>query len=115
MQILRVLALALLILSFVAPVAGQTSPQPNKIPDASQPQLDGLIATPEFRKRVLPLTPGVRNRVRDINPQLSFDPAPLANDVDCYTLRSYRVTRDDPQSDVVRPAGYSECQPAARF
>jgi hypothetical protein len=33
----------------------------------------------------------------------------------CYSMRSYRVKRDDPQTDVTRPAGYSTCQPATRF
>jgi hypothetical protein len=31
------------------------------------------------------------------------------NDVTCYSMRTYRVTRDDPDSDSTRPAGYSTC------
>ena len=113
MFIPRLLVFSLLISVCIAPVAAQSSSDRGTV--ASQAQLDGLIAPPEFRAHVLPLAPSVRARIRDIEPQLSFDPAPLQNDTDCYTMRSYRVTRDNPQSDAVRPAGYSECQPAARF
>jgi hypothetical protein len=42
---------------------------------------------------------------------LTFDP----NDAVCYTIRAYRVARENPESDVVRPAGYSTCQRASRF
>ena len=44
----------------------------------------------------------------------AFDPTLGLGDV-CYSIRGYRVTRDDPESDSTRPAGYSTCQPAARF
>jgi hypothetical protein len=44
----------------------------------------------------------------------AFDPTLGQGDV-CYSIRGYRVTRDDPESDSTRPAGYSTCQPAARF
>jgi len=33
----------------------------------------------------------------------------------CYSIRNYRMKRDDPQTDVTRPDGYSTCQPATRF
>ena len=39
----------------------------------------------------------------------------LAQSDVCYSIRGYRVTRDDPASDSTRPAGYSTCQPATRF
>jgi hypothetical protein len=35
--------------------------------------------------------------------------------VTCLSIRSYRVTRDDPESDTTRLVGYSTCQPAAKF
>jgi hypothetical protein len=35
--------------------------------------------------------------------------------VTCYSIRSYRVTRDDPKLDSTRPSGYSTCQPSDRF
>jgi len=33
----------------------------------------------------------------------------------CYTLRTYRVARETPDSDTTRPAGYSTCQRSTRF
>ncbi|MGH9510984.1 MAG: hypothetical protein ACRD2U_02490 [Terriglobales bacterium] len=37
-----------------------------------------------------------------------------ATDV-CYTLRTYRMVREDQDSDVTRPDGYSTCQSASQF
>ena len=37
------------------------------------------------------------------------------SDTFCLSIRSYRVVRDDPQSDTTRPAGYSTCQPASQY
>jgi hypothetical protein len=35
--------------------------------------------------------------------------------VTCYTVQSYRVKRQSPDSDVVEPAGYSTCQRASKY
>jgi hypothetical protein len=115
MYIPRLLLLALLIAVCVAPVAAQSLLEPDRILAASQLRVDGLTAPPEFRVHVLVLAPNVRARIRDIQPQLSLDSTLAQNDTDCLTIRTYRVTRDDPKSDTTRLAGYSECQPAARF
>ena len=37
------------------------------------------------------------------------------NEKTCLTLRTYRVARVSPDSDTTEFAGYSTCQPAARF
>jgi len=37
------------------------------------------------------------------------------NEATCLTLRTYRVARVSPDSDTIRPAGYSTCQPTSRF
>jgi hypothetical protein len=37
------------------------------------------------------------------------------SDTVCYSIRSYVVARDDPQSDTTRPAGYSTCQLSTRY
>jgi hypothetical protein len=37
------------------------------------------------------------------------------NEPICYTLRTYRVARESPNSDSTKPAGYSTCQRASRF
>ena len=117
MYIPRLLVLPVLISVCVAPVAAQSSPDKSNVPQflpalpqneqagirADQFQLfshpDGInlshiILPPEVRAHVLTLG---------------------QSDVTCYSIRTYRVTRDDPESDSTRPAGYSTCQPAARF
>ena len=33
----------------------------------------------------------------------------------CYTMRSYLMEREDPQSDVTRVAGYTTCQPSSSY
>ena len=127
MHIPRLLHLALLISVCVAPIAAQSSAE--KTAAVSHPQLDGLVAPRAFRAHALPLaplSPNVETGIRDIQPPLRilpFDPRRAKNDNGndsdngkiCYSMRSYRVTRDDPASDSTRLAGYSECQPAARF
>jgi hypothetical protein len=118
MHILRLPFLALLISVCVASIAAQSSP--DKTPAFSHSQRDELVA-PEFRARsVQPVqpTPNWRIRIRDTDPQqrvLPSDSTLTQNDTVCYSIRSYRVTRDDRESDATRLAGYSECQPAARF
>ncbi|MFZ0954953.1 MAG: hypothetical protein WAN60_01320 [Candidatus Sulfotelmatobacter sp.] len=48
-------------------------------------------------------------------PPPSYRRALDQNDATCYSIRSYRVTRDDPESDSTRLVAYSTCQPAARY
>jgi hypothetical protein len=43
-----------------------------------------------------------------------FDPARDAH-LTCYTMQSYLVKRQSPDSDVVAPAGHSTCQRASRY
>jgi hypothetical protein len=119
MRIPRLPFLALLLSVCVAPIAAQSSP--DKTPAFSHSRRDELVAAPEFRARsVQPVqpTPNWRIRVRDTDPQqrvLPSDSTLTQNDTVCYSIRSYRVTRDDRESDATRLAGYSECQPAARY
>jgi len=42
------------------------------------------------------------------------DPA-RDGDVTCYTVQSYRVKRQSPDSDAVEPVGYSTCQRASKY
>jgi hypothetical protein len=123
MHIPRLLLLALLISVCAAPLAAQSSP--DKVPVSSRPLLDGLMTPPEFRVNVPVLEfhgQGADQRPETIPklqaPKLEFhaqDPTPAGDDAVCLFIRSYRVIRDDPKSDSTRLAGYSECQPAARF
>jgi hypothetical protein len=123
MHIPRLLPFALLISACVVPLAAQSSPSKN--PVSSRPLLDGLITPPEFRTNAptlefhgllvgqspeaipKPYAPKLESREQD--------PTPTNDDMVCLYIRSYRVIRDDPKSDSTRFAGYSECQPTARF
>ena len=113
MNVPRLLLLTLLISPSAVPLGAQSLPDKSLV--SSQPQLDGLVAPPDFRSHVLSLPPNVRAGIRDIHPQLSFDTTFAKNDEDCLAMRTYRVARDNPRSDATRLAGYSECQPTARF
>jgi len=119
MHIPRLPFVALLMSVCVAPIAAQSSP--DKTPAFSHSRRDELVAAPEFRARsVQPVqvAPNSRTRIRDTDPQQRVVPSDSTltqNDAVCYSIRSYRVTRDDRESDSTRLAGYSECQPAARF
>jgi hypothetical protein len=64
-------------------------------PNATQPKGHDFTAIP---------VPELSNTVLRLEP----------NDVTCYSMRTYRVTRDDPDSDATRPAGYSTCLPGTR-
>lgn len=123
----RPLILSLLIVLCAATVAAQ-SPS-NKIPDSSQP-LPVLAPNPEAAPNVfqpqrlfdmsgLNLLPADRTSERKDDFRLeSRRQRPITlelNDTICYTVRTYRVARENPDSDAVRPAGYSTCQRASRF
>jgi len=41
--------------------------------------------------------------------------AQAQGDVACFSIRSYRVVRDDPHSDSTHRDGYTTCVPAERF
>lgn len=123
MHIPRLLLLSLLVPVFVAHFSAQSLPNKNLV--SSRPLRDGLITPPEFRMNVPTLK--FQGQPSDERPeaipkpqapQLEFYPQTSAleqGDAVCLSLRTYRVVRDDPKSDSTRPAGYSECQPAARY
>jgi len=116
MYIPRLLVLALLILVCVAPIAAQSSP--DKSPVSSRPLLDRFTPPPEFRgQQVANQHPEAILKLHAPTPtEFRAQLSTLAqSDEVCYSIRSYRVTRDDPGSDSTRLAGYSECQPATRF
>jgi len=57
-----------------------------------------------------PVSPDKKSHILSIGPDYASQTENL-----CYTLRSYKVARDDPRSDSTHAAGYTTCQPAARF
>src|SRR5258708_22554532 len=133
MHIPRLLVLPLLISVCAAPVAAQSSSDrnPSTQPQSAQASIrvDRLqLPFPRDRNDLSHTMPGANGAGEHSStiipplqfhrlPRLEFDalePTLGQGDV-CYSIRGYRVTRDDPESDLTRPAGYSTCQPAARF
>lgn len=102
MSIFRLLPLSLVIVS--ATLAAQPTPQKSSdelqstnsgtlnIHGAAQWEQSGLVHMSAF----------------DVDGQLQSDTL-------CYSMRSYKVARDNPDSDSTHAVGYSTCQPAARF
>jgi len=102
----RLLALALAI-SGCAAAAAQSSPSTNSAPQPMQALSLHYAEAETLRAGELEFAfpSGSRTHVANRG----------QNDRTCYSIRSYRVTRDHPESDSTRPAGYSTCQPASRF
>jgi hypothetical protein len=137
MYISRLLVLCLLVAQCVAPMAAQSSAEPNSafsppgttqrvvvLPQSAQgiPRYSSLQAASPVEGLKLPDTmPATTGLEREsgVIPRLEFRvpraPIVVQNDEACYTIRSYRVTRDDPRSDSTRLVGYSTCQRAVRF
>ncbi len=117
MYIPRLLVLTVLISVCVAPVAAQSSPDKSPVhqflPTLPQDAQAGIRAD----QLQLSCHPDGINQLHDIFPlEVRAHVLPLEQrEAACYSIRTYRVTRDDPESDSTRPAGYSTCQPAARF
>jgi hypothetical protein len=72
---------------------------PVSMPDRARPGEDESNLAPRLQVQVHRMLP---------------EPALSENESTCYFLRSYRVTRDDPDSDSTSPAGYSTCLPGTR-
>jgi hypothetical protein len=123
MSIPRLLILSVMMLAWVAPLGAQS---PEK--GATPPPANGLNLP-----RTTPVAPAtsedtstVRSASRMVDSKLLASKLlesrllqrALALEQDnatCYSIRLYRVKRDDPESDTTRAASYSTCQPSARF
>jgi hypothetical protein len=99
------LALALVLLGCAA-AAAQSSPGASS---ASQP-LPALFVPQAKADFDFAFPSGSRPHAADPG-----QASPNQSDRTCYSIRSYRVTRNHPDSDSTRPAAYSTCQPASRF
>src|SRR5271169_4490740 len=106
MCVRRLLVLSLLILLCVATVAAQ-SPSDQRSDSSSTAATQTAQASTETKNDSLVVRP-LDSRTQHI---LTLE----QNEATCYTLRTYRVTRDDPKSDTTKPAGYSTCRRATRF
>jgi hypothetical protein len=132
MRVPHLLAISLMALVCVAPVLAQ-SPQDN-IPGSffSEPpgvlpqdaladlRLDQIQRPVEIDRLYFP--PAKPEAARGSEHDWTFKPWSKShkrvltqNDATCYSIRGYRVKRDNLESDSTRPAGYSTCQPATRF
>jgi hypothetical protein len=128
----RLLAISLLILVCIAPVLAQ-SPQDNVPGSFFSEPLGALPPDAQANLRLDPIQRPIEiNRLQ--SPYAKPDAAPVdehdwtfkpwpqpharvlnQDDATCYSIRSYRVKRDDPESDSTRLVGYSTCQPSNRF
>jgi hypothetical protein len=115
MSIPRLLLLSALVLGCASSLVAQTSLYKYPTASSAQLQLDGLVTPPEFRAHVVPLPPGVLEKMGDIRISRRSEVPLAANDNDCLVMRTYQVKRDRPNSDATRAVGYTECQPAARY
>ena len=114
MSVPRVLLLALLITTSGVPVAAQSlsekSPVLQLLPTRPQDTHSG-IRVDQFQ--LSPHPDGVK--AWHIIPEPELRRPILTNDTTCYSLRTYRVTHDDPESDSTKLAAYSTCQLATGF
>ena len=123
----RLLLLSLLISLCVATAAAQVSPRNSEKPlPAPAPNGEAgldlfqfqLTADSEFNPM-----PAARSDEHEDDSMAVSSPEPRMphivtleqNDATCYSIRAYRVVRQNPDSDAVRPAGYSTCIRSSRF
>ena len=105
MSIFRLLPLSLLLAVGVGSAAAQSAPE--KTPAVAQSTDSALL---DIGARIYP------PRLNQFGvPNFISSPNAQTDDSVCLTMRTYKVARDDPHSDATHPAGYSTCQPAARF
>ena len=100
MLIPRLLSFSLLITVSAGLVAAQSSPEKN--PSARQSTDLGQANSSAVEL--------LSKAVQEFN---ELDPA--QDDSLCYSIRNYKVARDNSQSDSTHAVGYSICQPATRF
>jgi hypothetical protein len=125
MPLTRLLVLGMLVSCYAGPAFAQSQPQQNSNPIASQATSDNSVAD-QFRISPYPqldLTYGANDPQDAIRADQSqprhtwvFDYRISSQSGGfCYSIRSYRVVRDDPHSDSTHADGYTTCVPAARF
>ena len=121
MHIFRPLFLSLLLAVCVAPLAAQSLTRESALPPNAQATADIVQFLQPFDIRRVELRPTVPAADSKDNSQVSQNLARQRiltleeNQPVCYTLRTYRVARESPDSDSTRPAGYSTCPRASRF
>jgi len=76
---------------------------------------DPLTLVPPREDRQFSLHPDVPGEAQKSESNIAGKDPKGQDDKLCYSMRSYRVKRENKDSDITRPAGYSTCQPAKRF
>ncbi|MFZ0818192.1 MAG: hypothetical protein WAM78_21880 [Candidatus Sulfotelmatobacter sp.] len=132
MLISRLLPVSLLVVISVATVAAQTPSAkiPTDVLPGNSEWLNSpattLLPEPNPETGLNSANPLDRIHIEEYSPrsaQFSVplfllrnqDLQPLDDNSLCYTMRSYKVARDNPRSDSTHAVGSSTCQPAARF
>jgi hypothetical protein len=131
MLISRLLLFSSLVALGAASVSAQSSPEKNPIvapsTDSEQMNSSDRADLPFLNLRPELDAPNPLDRIRtgEYRPRLNQFGMPHVlilgsdglsqDDTLCYAMRSYKVARDNPQSDSTHAAGYSTCQPATRF
>jgi hypothetical protein len=128
MRIPHLLLPSLLISLCVATAAAQSSPSRNSNsqpaplqiaqanPDLFQFQFTADVEEPNSSPVSRPVESSADSlAVPALGPHMPHIVTLEQDQATCYTIRAYRVARENPDSDVVRPAGYSTCQRASRF
>ena len=90
------------------PAAGQVRATPRDADESSTPD-DPIKAQSQSRKQLIKFL----DAQRDVP---GFVPgSDLRSDTTCFFIRSYRMVRDDPHSDLTHRDGSTTCVPSARF
>jgi hypothetical protein len=120
MAVFRIL---LLLLLMSVCLSAQSAPDNSSL--SPQFEMGVLAAPPEFRAKSVstPLRNG-QDQIGTVPLERLLAPSPSQPDQSqvepfppeatstCFYIRTYRVKRDEAESDITTPAGYSECQPA---
>lgn len=107
---MKTLGLCSLLLSVLVSSASAQDLLSAPAPDPSRAPILNLDKD-ALRKWLIHAGRGEWSKLEDRRMIISFtNPEPV-----CAHMRTYRVERESRDSDAVRPAGYTECVPMARF
>ena len=117
------IALILLLLGIVVPVAAQAQQSPKDSPPAaavspfdSSPLLKGQVPPMNLKSHSFYSASPQGTRAFQLPRVLTVRPGTTMamNDERCYTIRDYRFSRENPASDATRFIGSSTCEPAGQ-
>jgi hypothetical protein len=106
---MRIFGLLVLLCALVA--VGGAAERPRQ---SASPQVAAASFNSDFDGAFGIVRPDSSGLAADDGDRRRFDEA-RDGELTCYTIESYRVKRQSPDSDVVEPAGHSTCQRASRY